>query len=145
MFRKKKRFKRIKKLLMIDALKTQSKAIASIVKSLFSVKSSSTTVDYEDLARMNIDQGKLILISRKLRLIYQGCLAVAGMIFVYCVWLWWHELYWLSVVAFSAVILSLAQGFKHHFWLSQIKQKRFGLSFKDWFLGFKHQQEKNND
>ena len=145
MFKKKTRLKRIKKLLLIDALKMQSKAIIGLITNLFSVPTSQTNICYDDLKRLDINDDKLILITKKLRLIYKGCLAVAAVIFIYCLWLLNSKLYWLSLLAFSAVILSLAQAFKHHFWLYQIKQKRFGCSFKDWLLGFTHQREKKND
>ncbi|MBK2123861.1 hypothetical protein [Fangia hongkongensis] len=142
MFKKKQRLKRMKKLLMVDLLKLQSKVIISLAKNLFSVPTSKTNICYDDLKSLDIDDDRLMLITKKLRLIYKGCLLVAVVIFMYCLWLLWSKLYWLSLLAFAATILSLAQAFKHHFWLYQIKQKRFGCSFKDWLLGLIHQREK---
>ncbi|GGF93384.1 MULTISPECIES: hypothetical protein [Cysteiniphilum] len=145
MFKKKQRLKRMRKLLMVDVLKLQSKAIISLFKNLFSVPTSQSNICYDDLKSLDINDDKLILITTKLRLIYKGCLLVTAVIFTYCLWLLWSKLYWLSLLAFAATILSLAQAFKHHFWLYQIKQKRFGCGFKDWLLGFTHQREKKND
>lgn len=51
----------------------------------------------------------------------------------YLLWLWHHQYWAAMIVMFPLNFMLFALFFRESFWLMQIRQKRLGMSMRDWF------------
>lgn len=69
---------------------------------------------------------------------------IALLIFSYAIYIIINGNFWGFFIAFALTLYALAQAFKYHFWLFQIKQKKLGCTFREW-LNSDSNTNSNND
>ena len=67
----------------------------------------------------------------RLALVY---LFVAGCLIIYAAYLWYKHDYLSVLMTLVLVLVAASFAFKEHFWYVQMRQRRLGLTPKDWFL-----------
>ncbi|HVV69295.1 MAG TPA: type IVB secretion system protein IcmV [Gammaproteobacteria bacterium] len=86
----------------------------------------------EALVRLNLSE-EMVVERRKtfLRtaLFFVG---VALVLFVYTMYLLFSGLFLATFIGCVLVVIALALAFRDHFWYTQMKHRRLGLSFSDW-------------
>lgn len=61
------------------------------------------------------------------------CIALVLLFYAFYVWIVFGAFFGF-LMTLIAVWIALALGFRQHFWYTQMKVRRLGLSFREWFL-----------
>lgn len=109
------------------------------IKNLFipRQKTAEQTFD-EALRQYNVDEEALLKKRNGLfRLSMLMCLVAVGFLF-YSLYLAAYEGSWhATLLSLVVMMLALVLAFRYHFWFFQIKQRKLGCTFQEWFkLGF---------
>ncbi|ASQ45097.1 hypothetical protein clem_02680 [Legionella clemsonensis] len=85
------------------------------------------------VARMNLSEQELQAKKKALyRLSVLMCLAAVG-IFSYSIYHLYYGSYRAVVVSLVLVLVALVLAFRYHFWYFQIKERKLGCSFSEWY------------
>ena len=114
-------------------LLSSARSIKSLAKSLFTVKKPEFEETFEEaIARLNLSEEALQK-RQKNYLITAACYFICAVfMFAYMIYLIKLQHIMASISALSLTLVLLAFFFRDHFWYTQIKQKKLGLSFSDW-------------
>jgi intracellular multiplication protein IcmV len=58
---------------------------------------------------------------------------ISILVFGYTIYMLSRGHFLATFMAIAITAVSLAQAFRYHFWLTQLKQRRLGLSVREWF------------
>lgn len=87
----------------------------------------------ETLSTMNLTDQDLTARAKGLyRLSILMC-AIAIVIFVYAGYHLVHGSYKAAIVSFVVSLIGLVLAFRYHFWYFQIKERKLGCTFKEWY------------
>jgi intracellular multiplication protein IcmV len=85
------------------------------------------------LTRLNLteqDIQKRQLEFRRLLILYVAC---AVFLFCYAFYLAWQRSVHGATACFVITIVSLTQVFRYHFWMFQLKKRKLGCTFREWW------------
>ncbi|MFT3742019.1 MAG: type IVB secretion system protein IcmV [Gammaproteobacteria bacterium] len=125
-----------KRMLGWDQLKGSASNTYTSVREIWSRKKSAPSrkeTFTEAVARLKLTEQDLIERRKsffKTSLLFLG---IAIALFVYTISLVFSKLILGSFIGLILVIMALALAYRDHFWYTQMKHRRLGLSFKDWF------------
>ena len=87
----------------------------------------------EAMTRLNITEEDLNLRKQEFFRLFVIFLAIAGVLFAYTMFITVrYASFYGFILGIAVTSLSLAQGFKYHFWLTQITKRKLGLTLKEW-------------
>jgi intracellular multiplication protein IcmV len=117
-----------------DGISEGAKTIKTLASSLFVPAESTRTESFEDaLARLQLTDDDILKQSKNFkRLFILFFIATIGL-FVYAFTMLMTHAYVASLASFGLTALLFAQTFRYHFWWFQMKHRRLGCSFKEWF------------
>ncbi|WP_157966551.1 hypothetical protein [Fastidiosibacter lacustris] len=127
------RFRRTKKMFLIDSFQKQHKFIANIFKQVFKIRQPEHEMSYEDLAAIGVDSNRVTYLIRRFTFMLRLCLLLAVVDYFYALYLFIHGYILVGLMAISVLLLLLANAFKYHFWRYQLLKKKLGCHFKEWF------------
>ncbi|WP_119328496.1 hypothetical protein [Cysteiniphilum halobium] len=127
------RFRRTKRMFLVDAFHTQHRFIGNLFKSILKLKKTECEMTYEDLIKSGIDDTRMVYIIKKFTLLLRLCLLVAVAIYFYALYLFIQGYILVGLIALSLIMLMLANAFKYHFWRYQLYRKKLGCTFHEWF------------
>lgn len=117
-----------------ESLKDQNRTIWGSIRNLFKTPEPRRNETFEAaIKRLNLtdeDVTQAIKTYHSYALLF---FCIAFILFCYAFYLlftYWTIPGWLLAMATCA--FSLSQSFKYHFWALQMKQRRLGISFKEW-------------
>lgn len=95
------------------------------------------------MERMSLSEDDIIVRKKAFFRLSILMLFVALLVFIYLLFHLFHG-HWLAVLVSSvAILLSLALAFRYHFWYYQLKVRKLGCTFREWFrhglLGVEHE------
>ncbi|WP_440616508.1 hypothetical protein [Cysteiniphilum sp. 6C5] len=128
------RFRRTKRMFLIDAFHKQHHFIGNVFKSILKLKKSEHDMAYADLAKSGIDETSISYIIKKFTFLLRLCLLVAVIIYFYALYLFIKGYILVGCIALSLMMLMLANAFKYHFWRYQLYRKKLGCTFHEWFV-----------
>jgi len=108
--------------------------IGKNIASLFTVKKPKREESFEEAKeRLNLSDQDIFNRCKEFRIltIIFSCLTTA--LFLYAISLFLHAHYPGGFVAIGITCVSFAQVFRNHFWLYQLREKRLGCTFSEWF------------
>lgn len=127
---------RIKKGLGIGELKESYKSLGSSAKEMFSREKTKNIIPetYEE-AVIRLELTPEMIESRKKNLFRTALfyLAIALALFIYTLKLLFTGVFLGTFIGLVLTLIALGLAYRDHFWFTQMKQKRLGLSLKDWF------------
>src|SRR5262249_36597004 len=125
----------VKKMVGWDQFKESAQNVGVGAKEAFKFKKSPIIKEtYEEaVRRLNLTQKDIENRKKNFFRTALFYLVIAAVLFVYAVDLLFSSMFFATLVAFMLVIIAGALAFREHFWYTQMKQQRLGLSFKDWF------------
>jgi intracellular multiplication protein IcmV len=118
-----------------DQLKQSVSSVLGMFKGVWSTKSDPENKETFEEATQRLGLTEEALAERKkafvfLMLFY--CLIALGL-FVYAYYLLTEGSYHGALASFSIMFIAWVQAFRYHFWLFQLKQRKLGCTFKEWF------------
>ncbi|MBB72278.1 MAG: hypothetical protein CMF50_07760 [Legionellales bacterium] len=118
------------------SIKGSSQSLADSAKIIFDVSESEREESYQEaLKRLGLTEAEA---QAKSKALFNLFLAFAGLglaILCYSVFLAWEGALRSFLVGTTLALVSFATAFRYHFWHFQIKSKRLGCNFKDWWYG----------
>jgi intracellular multiplication protein IcmV len=117
-----------------DRVKENSSYIYEGVKKFTEVQQADKKETFEEaLKRLNISEHDLDLKQKALFRLSILMLCIGLAVFFYALFKLWYE-QWFALFLCSIVIaLSLSLSFRYHFWHFQIKHRKLGCTFEDWY------------
>ena len=116
-------------------LVTTQRVIFGYLKRLYTPEQAELSESFEAaLLRLNLTEADLAKRLQEFTRLQRIWVALLLLVAGYALYNLWFQQAWrafLPCVGFSLVILT--QIFRYHFWLFQIRQRRLGCSFRDWF------------
>lgn len=117
-----------------DRVKSYTKYIGDAVKKLFIPQKVNKNVSFEEAmaaakmtnASLNIQQKAL------LRLSIIMCIFAAGF-FGYAIYHMFYGSLRAVIISLVVMCIALTLGFRYHFWYFQIKNRKLGCTFSDWY------------
>lgn len=117
-----------------DRLTTFTAYIGNGVKRLFvPVKEAKPDSFDEALQKFHVSEGELIA---KQKALFRLCLIMLGMavlIFIYASFHLFYGTYRAAIISYVVMMIALALSFRYHFWYFQMKTRRLGCTFKQWW------------
>ena len=118
-----------------DTIKRDSRVISDTTRFLFSSSQAFNRESFDEACqRLGLDEATLYQRQRQFLHIALGCLGVALLVFVYSLYLLWHQSLLAAGISFIFTAVCLVQAFHFHFWFFQMKSKKLGCSVKEWFV-----------
>ena len=119
-----------------STIKDNWRLIRSTYKDIFTPREVKNTETFaEAMARMNLTEADLKARLKEYTILLSVYLIFAIGIISYGVFLLIEGGFLGFIIAFSLGYFSLAQAFRSHFWIFQIKRRKLGCTFKEWFSG----------
>lgn len=117
-----------------DSLKEQTQTIQSFVKDAATIRKPEVTETFEEaLKRLDLKKEDLKSTERTYLSYALLFLVLAVIDFLWGFYLLFHHGAFLGLVLALAVFaLLLAQAFRYHFWVFQIRQQKLGCTFEEW-------------
>lgn len=129
-------FRNIKKLVGWNQFKESTQNIGESAVNIFNIKKKTEVVKetYEQaVKRLNLSQEDIEKRKGnffKTAILY---LVIAAILFVYALNLLFSGMFLATLIALVLIVMAVALAYREHFWYTQMKQQRLGLSFKEWF------------
>jgi intracellular multiplication protein IcmV len=103
-------------------------------KNIFTSTTSENQETFEEaIARLNITEEDLKSRKQEFSRLFIIFLAMGCILFLYTMVITVkYKNFFGFILGMSVTLLSLAQSFKYHFWLTQIVKRKLGLTLKDW-------------
>lgn len=117
-------------------LKRTADDIGKMSKELFTVQSAQGREETfeEAVQRFNLSETDLAQRQRAFGRLAALYLFIFFCLGVYAVYLWHKHDYLSVLMTFVLMLVAGSFAFKEHFWYMQMRQKRLGLTPKEWFL-----------
>ena len=87
----------------------------------------------ETLSTLNLTDQDLIARSKGLYRLSILMFTVAMGVFVYAIYHLVYGTHRAAIVSFVVAVIGLVLAFRYHFWYFQIKERRLGCTFKEWY------------
>ena len=110
--------------------------ISSLSRELFSLKRPPVREETFEaaVARFNLSEADLVRIQRNFGRLAAFYLFLAACLGLYALYLFCLSAALSGFMTLVLVLVTTSFAFKEHFWYVQMRQKRLGLSLKEWFL-----------
>ncbi|OAJ35391.1 hypothetical protein [Piscirickettsia salmonis] len=131
MFKRTKRF--LKSAISFSYIKESSNFVYTTLKNLLKFPENSGHKSSLSLDEANIDADKIRHAKRSFTVLFWLYSIIFVGVFYYTILLFSAGDFLGGVVGFSSSIALLALIFKYHFWLTQIKRQKLGMTVKEWF------------
>jgi intracellular multiplication protein IcmV len=117
----------------LRSLKQTGGQIAQMARALTTSAAPKHHESFEEaMVRLNLTEESLALRAQQFKLYIIVFLIVLALLWAYALWMWWTGSLLAAVgTAFISLVL-VAQVFRYHFWLFQIRQRKLGCSFREW-------------
>lgn len=104
------------------------------IKRLF-IPQQVTKVESFDAAmtRLRISNADLLLKQKALFRLSMVMVCAASLILIYAGYHLYHGAYKATIISLVVMLIALVLAFRYHFWYFQIKQRKLGCSFQEWF------------
>lgn len=117
-----------------DRTKSFTIALKNGIKSLFIIQKKTNTESFDlAISKMNLTETDLLLKQTALFRLSIVMLTAGFMILIYS----GYQLFYGSIKGFSVslvvVLIALALAFRYHFWYFQIKHRKLGCTFTEWY------------
>lgn len=87
----------------------------------------------EAMARLNLSEQDL---QSKQTALYRLCLLMCGaalLVFAYAVYHLFYGGYRATIISLAIMLIALALAFRYHFWYFQIRERKLGCTFREWY------------
>jgi intracellular multiplication protein IcmV len=84
-------------------------------------------------AKLKLSDKDLLVRQKGLLRLSLTMAGVAILMFIYALYNLFYAYYLAVLISLVVVLMALAMAFRYHFWYFQIKQKKLGCSFREWF------------
>lgn len=117
-----------------DRIKSFTSYLVNGFKRLFVPQKAVTTESFEAaMARMNISEADLNSKQKALYRLSQVMISTAILLFVYAGYQVFYGSLKATVVSLVVTMIALVLAFRYHFWYFQIKHRKLGCSFLEWY------------
>lgn len=117
-----------------DSLIQHGKNIISMAKGLFIVSKPTYTETFEEaLQRLHLTEQDVQDRIKQFKLFGQIFYIGTLLLFFYCIYLLFAKAFLAFLASFGLMLLLLGQGFRYHFWLYQMQERKLGCSFAEWY------------
>lgn len=132
----------VKRSLGVEHLKQQTAEVKALVTQIIPRKDSTITETFEQaLTRLNLTEADIIQRSQEFNRLYKVFSILFFALCLYLVYVLFKKAWIASLGTSGVMLIVLAQLFRYHFWLFQIKERRLGCSFKEWMRSFGKKKE----
>jgi len=117
-----------------DRLKSFNLYMISVIKNLFIPQKPNVTESF-DAAKKRLNLSDTVILARQKGLLRLTILMLccAFLLFIYAIYLLFLGGYRGSLVSLVVMCIALVLAFRYHFWYFQIKEKKLGCTFREWF------------
>ncbi len=121
----------------VDHIKDNGRVIGHLFTSLFKQESKKVKPESFEAAkaRLNLTEADLQKRVQQGKYVIIFCLFAALLAFAYMIYLVMHHFYLPGIVTLMISLLALVYAYREHFNIFQIKQRRLGCTFGQWFDG----------
>lgn len=121
--------------LNLNQLKTYGKSISDIGKNLFIPQQALRNETFEQaLKRLKLSETDVIKKARTLYNLFLIVFVFALCLIAYLIYLIITNASFMAIMVTTVLIaVLLAKAFSYHFWVYQIKKRRLGCTFQEWF------------
>lgn len=130
-----KRFMDVSSWLGTSEIKRNTSNIRSLYKSLFYIDRGGQKETFEEaVSRYKLNDTD---IAQRLNGFYSMAMFYLFIYFLalcYIGWLLYYSSYNVAFIVFAFSMVVLAMFFRNHFWYTQVKHKRLGFTFQEWFF-----------
>lgn len=117
-----------------DRVNSLSSSLLRGIKRLFVPSSTTATETFDEaLARMNITESDLSLKQKALLRLSIVMVAVAGLVLIYTGYQLFYGSFKAVLVSLVVMLVALVLAFRYHFWYFQIKQRKLGCTYQEWY------------
>jgi len=116
-----------------DQVKGDANFIVRYVKKLFGGGWSKVKGEAKPMNEAGYSKEQILAARRSFRIIFSIYVVMFFAVLVYLAYNIAHADYLLAVACLALLLLCVAQAFKYHFWLFQIKKNKLGCTFSEWF------------
>lgn len=125
---------RVDKWLGMDFLKRSGKEITRAAKNLGKIEQSQEDENFDKaIERLHLDEDALKAREKEFFLLFLFFCVLSLSIFSYSVWVAVRGNLMGFLIGLGLTVFGLAQAFRYHFWLFQVKNRKLGCTFKEWF------------
>ena len=135
---------RVKRWLGVDTIKNNGLFIVRIFKGIFNARKTAPIHENFDQAmvRMNLTDADLAKRVRSGRYLVWFCLGLAMALAVYMVCLFYGGQIVAGSMCFMLMLTMMVYAYREHFNIFQIKQRRLGCTYREWFKYIFHKGSK---
>lgn len=130
-------FKRTRKFVSkstdFEGVKRQQSFLKGVFRFLFKIDKVENPCEFEDLKAKGINDTQIRDSLTTFTWLYRFFAIVAALVFLYTIIMIIRGFFLGSFISGALTCLMLAQSFKYHFWVFQIRSKKLGCTFGEWF------------
>ncbi|MCF6764921.1 hypothetical protein L3V82_03975 [Thiotrichales bacterium 19S3-7] len=123
----------VRKMTDFDGIKRQQSFLINYFRSVFKINKTQNPCNFEDLNKLGITKQKLTSNLHTFTWLYRFFTVTSILSLLYTAMLFYRAYYLGGIIAISVSLVFIAHAFKYHFWVFQIKTKKLGCSFGEWF------------
>jgi len=117
-----------------DRLKSFNLYMISVIKNLFIPQKPNVTESFEAAKkRLNLSDAVILARQKGLLRLTILMLSCAFLLFIYAIYLLFLGGYRGSLISLVVMCIALVLAFRYHFWYFQIKERKLGCTFHEWF------------
>jgi len=117
-----------------DRVKAFTVYLGTGIKRLFVPEQNVASESFDEaMARLNINETDLTLKQKALFRLSVVMVVVGGLIFCYAGYQLFYGSYKALFVSLVVMLIAFALAFRYHFWYFQIKHRKLGCSFEEWY------------
>lgn len=120
----------------IKQLANTTKAIGGILKPLFVMPGAAEKKEEsfdEALTRLNLTEEDIAKRQQEFRRLLFVYLIIGILLFCYTFYLAWERSIHGTIATFVITLIAFVQVFRYHFWLFQLKNRKLGCTFREWW------------
>lgn len=117
-----------------DRSKAAFQYLKNGIKKLFIPQKEVKTADFDRVAeQMNLTESDLASRQRALKRLSLFMLVIASAIFIYAGYHLFSGHFRAALVSLVVTLIALVLAFRYHFWYFQIRERKLGCTFREWF------------
>jgi intracellular multiplication protein IcmV len=114
-------------------IKIGAATITRVIKQLLAPSVPQRSESFEEaMARLNLNEHDIEQKAKDFKLSLIAFIIIATILYLYLIHLIWIRAILASAGVFSLWLVILAQVFRYHFWLFQIRKRKLGCTFDEW-------------
>ncbi|MCF6776211.1 hypothetical protein L3V83_06445 [Thiotrichales bacterium 19X7-9] len=122
-----------KRMTDFDGIKRQQSFLYRIIKTLFKIDKAQTPCEFQELTSYGITDNKLRDNLTTFTFLYRFFSVIGIVVLLYTISLFYRGYQLSAIIGIAATLMFLAHAFKYHFWAFQIRSKKLGCTFGEWF------------